>query len=179
MTVRRLTQTIFRTAPLNAIIGALSRLIMKAVGWKIGGQRPTLKKYVLLAAPHTSNWDFILIVMVAFRLQLDVHWMGKKSLFFFPFARIMLWLGGIPIDRTQTNDVVTQVVEQFQSNDELIVLIPPEGTRSKVSRWKTGFYHIAMNAQVPLVLGFVDAGTKTIGFGPGFIPTGNIEQDFL
>jgi len=179
MTMRTLTQTIFKTAPLNAIIGVLSRWIMAAIGWQISGQRPTLKKYVLLAAPHTSNWDFILIIMVAFRLKLDVHWMGKKSLFFFPFSSIMCWLGGIPIDRTQANEVVGQVVEQFHCNEELIVLIPPEGTRSKVSRWKTGFYHIAHSAKVPLVLGFVDAGTKTIGFGPSFVTTGNIDQDLL
>jgi len=152
---------------------------MALIGWQISGERPTLKKYVLLAAPHTSNWDFLLIVMVAFRLKLDVHWMGKKSLFSFPLSSIMLWLGGIPIDRTQSNDVVSQVAEQFRCRDELIVLIPPEGTRSKVSRWKTGFYHIAHTANVPLVLGFVDAGTKTIGFGPAFVTTGNIDQDFL
>lgn len=89
----------------------------------------------------------------------------------------MIWLGGIPIDRSQASNVVDQMVDHFNVRENLIVLVPPEGTRSKVDRWKSGFYHIAAQAEIPVVLGFVDAGTKQIGFGPDFFPTQNVGDD--
>ncbi len=177
MTTRSFSKTVFVTPVINSLLGFLSLIVMKIVGWSIDGEQPVHNKYILLAAPHTSNWDFPLIIMVALRLKLDVHWMGKDTLFRFPLKAIMTWLGGIPINRSQANNVVDQMVDQFNHRDSLIVLVPPEGTRSKVDRWRTGFYHIALQAKLPVVLGFVDAGTKKIGFGPEFYPTGNIDED--
>ncbi|MFT5693488.1 MAG: 1-acyl-sn-glycerol-3-phosphate acyltransferase [Oceanicoccus sp.] len=177
MVIRKFSKTIFVTPIISSVLGFLSLAIMTLIGWRIEGDRPVHKKYILLAAPHTSNWDFPLIIMVAFRLKLDVHWMGKSTLFPFPVRAIMFWLGGIPIDRSQASNVVDQMVDQFNVRENLIVLVPPEGTRSKVDRWKSGFYHIAAQAKVPIVLGFVDAGAKQIGFGPDFFPTDNIEND--
>jgi len=132
---------------------------------------------VLIGAPHTSNWDFILMLLAMLILRLEVHWMGKDSLFAFPFGGFMKWLGGIPIDRSSNHNTVDQIIMQFEQHDELIVLVPPEGTRSKVEKWKTGFYHIANGADVPILLGFIDAGKKEMGFGPMYQPTGDIEKD--
>lgn len=103
--------------------------------------------------------------------------MGKNSLFKFPFASLMKWLGGIPIDRSKANNVVTQITEEFARNQELIVLIPPEGTRSKVDNWKTGFYHIARNANVPILLGYLDAPKKEAGIADFFTPTKDMDKD--
>lgn len=177
MKTPELKRTIFQTPIINFLLGNIFYVMMRGFGWSIAGEKPGYEKYLLLAAPHTSNWDFILIVIVAFKLRMNVHWMGKKSLFSFPFKTIMLWLGGIPIDRSKTNDVVKQVADQFSLLEDLVVLIPPEGTRSKVTQWKSGFYHIAEKAGVPLVLGFIDMKTKTVGFGPSFHLTGNIDSD--
>ena len=167
----------FCTPVISTVLGALSVIILKLVGWRVVGELPAHKKYVLLAAPHTSNWDFILFLLMAFTLKIDAHWMGKDSLFPAPFKRLMIWLGGIAIDRSKANNTVDQMVEHYNNTDELIVIVPPEGTRSKVEQWKTGFYHIAVKADVPIVQGFIDAGNKCLGFGPSFIPTGDIDED--
>lgn len=138
---------------------------------------PGHKRFVLVGAPHTSNWDFILMLLAVFIWRIDIRWMGKDSIFKPPFMGLMVWLGGISIDRSKANNTVEQMVEHYRQQEELVVLIPPEGTRSKVERWKTGFYHIASQAEVPIALGYIDAGTKTVGLGPLFIPTGDIESD--
>ncbi len=118
------------------------------------------------------------MLMVVLKLKLRVFWMGKRTLFPFPFGWFMKWLGGIPIDRSAAHNVVSQTVQKFAEHDELIVLVPPEGTRKKVEKWKTGFYHIANNASVPILLGYVDAPKKEAGFADFFTPTGNSESDF-
>jgi len=105
--------------------------------------------------------------------------MGKHTLFPFPFGWLMKWLGGIPIDREASHNVVNATVRQYRENDELIVLIPPEGTRAKVDRWKTGFYHIAKNAKVPILLGYVDSENKVAGFADFFTPTGDLDKDMI
>lgn len=138
---------------------------------------PDPKRFVLVGAPHTSNWDFILMLLAVFVWRIDIRWMGKDSIFKPPFTGLMVWLGGISIDRSKANNTVEQMVEHYRQQDELVVLIPPEGTRSKVERWKTGFYHIALQAEVPIALGYIDAATKTVGLGPLFTPTGDIESD--
>jgi 1-acyl-sn-glycerol-3-phosphate acyltransferase len=172
-----LKKTMFDTPILRTIFRWLSIAVMKLIGWRIAGKLPSEPKYIVIAAPHTSNWDFIVFVMLAFILRFDAHWMGKAALFTFPVRRLMIWLGGIPIDRSKNNNVVNQMADYFASVDRLAVIIPPEGTRSKVDRWKTGFYHIALKAEIPIVLGFIDSGTKQIGFGPKFMPTGEIDKD--
>ena len=162
---------------INDLLSFLSKLIMKAIGWKIEGQLPAKHKFVFVGAPHTSNWDFILMLLVVFSVKAEVHWMGKDSLFPRPFAGLMYWLGGIAIDRSKANNTVEQMIEHFNNHQELIVIITPEGTRSKVKHWKTGFYQIANGAGVPIVLGAIDAKTKTASIGEVFHPTGDLDAD--
>ena len=169
--------TIFSTPILTPILRVISIIILKFIGWNTKGEETTIKKFVLIGAPHTSNWDFPLMLMVVLKLKLNVFWMGKHTLFPFPFTGLMKWLGGIPINRSASHNVVRETVKQYKENKELIVLIPPEGTRSKVSEWKTGFYHIANMANVPILLGYVDAKNKEAGFVDFFYPTGNSEKD--
>lgn len=175
--ITELKSTMFVTPVISTIMRWLSICILKLTGWKVSGEKPGDPKYIMVAAPHTSNWDFVLLLLTAFTLRLDAHWMGKASLFPYPFRRLMVWLGGIPIDRSQANNVVSQMADYFESVEQLIVIIPPEGTRSKVNEWKTGFYHIAQQANVPIVLGFIDAGTRTVGFGPRLLAGGDVEVE--
>jgi len=132
----------------------------------------------LIAAPHTSNWDLPYTLMVAFVLRLNVYWMGKASIFRWPFGGLMRWLGGIAVRREQSNNLVAasaQALREAQGPVQLIV--PPEGTRSKTRYWKTGFYYIALTAEVPIVMAYMDYAQKRSGLGPVFSPTGDIDAD--
>ena len=169
--------TIFNTPLLTPLLRALAIMILKLAGWRTVGEESEATKCVLIGAPHTSNWDFPLMLMAVLKLRLEVFWMGKNSLFKFPFQHLMLWLGGIPIDRSKANNVVQLVVDQYHVNDKLIVLIPPEGTRSRVANWKTGFYHIANKAGVPILMGYIDAPKKELGLADYFETSGDIEHD--
>lgn len=117
------------------------------------------------------------MLLVVLKLKLQLCWMGKQSLFPFPFSGFMKWLGGIPIDRTKSHNVVNEIVILFRNNEKFVVLVPPEGTRSKVENWKTGFYHIANNANVPILMGYVDASKKEAGFADFFNPSGALKKD--
>lgn len=163
----------------NKFMSWISRVFLKTIGWHVEGIGPDIKKYVLVAAPHTSNWDFPMTLAVASALELKIHWLGKATMFCWPFRTAMLWLGGIPVNRDQANNIVGQSIQAFQKMDELIMLIAPEGTRKKVNYWKTGFYRIAQGANVPIVLAFMDYRRKAGGIGPTFYPTGNMEEDML
>ena len=169
--------TIFSTPILTPILRAISIVILKILRWQTRGGELPHQKFVLIGAPHTSNWDFPLMLMVVLKLRLRVFWMGKHTLFPFPFSGLMKWLGGIPINRSASHNVVRETVRQFKENKDLVVLVPPEGTRSKVSRWKTGFYHIANMAEVPILMGYVNAEKKEAGFADFFYPTGDVEGD--
>jgi len=169
--------TIFSTPLITPLLRFLAILILRLVGWTSIGSKVSVPKYVLIGAPHTSNWDFPLMLLVVLELRLQLFWMGKHTLFPFPFSGIMKWLGGIPINRTKSHNVVYDIVDQFKSSDNFVVLVPPEGTRRKVSEWKTGFYHIANNAGVPILMGYVDAAKKEAGFADFFYPTGELEND--
>jgi 1-acyl-sn-glycerol-3-phosphate acyltransferase len=169
--------TVFSTPLLTPVLRFIAIAILKIIGWKAVGQELVNPRLVLIGAPHTSNWDFPLMLLVVLKLRFKVFWMGKNSLFKFPFGPLMKWLGGIPIDRSKANNVVTQTTEKFAQNDSLVVLIPPEGTRSKVDSWKTGFYHIAQSANVPILLGYVDAPKKEAGIADFFTPTGDVDKD--
>jgi 1-acyl-sn-glycerol-3-phosphate acyltransferase len=103
--------------------------------------------------------------------------MGKDALFPKPFKWLMIWLGGVPVDRSKSNNMVDQMSDYYRDSEELIVIVPPEGTRRKVDRWKTGFYHIARQAELPIVQGYFDADRKCVGFGPSFFPTGDVDKD--
>lgn len=167
----------FHTPGIRTFLKWFSKGYLKLFGWKVEGSVPENIKCVMIAAPHTSNWDFPITMFLSMALGAKVYWMGKDKLFKKPFGPIMRWFGGIAVDRSKANNVVSQMVEVFGSHDELIVIIPPEGTRGHVTYWKTGFYHIAHGAQVPILCGFVDYARKAGGIGPTIYTTGDIEAD--
>ena len=173
--------TIFDTPVVNTALRGLSLAVLKLAGWKVSGQLPANgRKCVMIAAPHTSNWDLPYTLMVAFALRLNIYWMGKEQIFRPPFRGLMMWLGGIPVRRESANNVVAASIESLQSADGPVQLVvPPEGTRSKARYWKTGFYYIAVGAQVPIVMAFMDYERKISGLGPVFEPTGDIEADMV
>ncbi|APW44508.1 lysophospholipid acyltransferase family protein [Rhodoferax saidenbachensis] len=171
--------TIFDTPVVNTVLRALSVTFLKLTGWKVEGSLPAnCTKSVFIAAPHTSNWDLPYTLMVAFALRLNIYWMGKESLFKPPFRGIMMWLGGIPVQRESANNLVAASVAAIQAADgPLQLIVPPEGTRAKARYWKTGFYYIATGAQVPIIMAYMDYEKKVSGLGPVFIPTGDIDAD--
>lgn len=169
--------TVFDTPILRTLMRWAAIMTLKAGGWKAVGTLPAVDKYVGIAAPHTSNWDFIWTICIALKLRVKVFWMGKHTLFKGPAGPIMRWLGGMAIDRTKAGNTVEQSIAAFNENEKLVLIIPPEGTRSKTRYWKTGFYHIANGAGVPIAMGFLDFSLKMGGFGPALIPTGDIEAD--
>ena len=174
-------RTIFDTPVVNTVLRGLSLAVLKLAGWKVSGQLPANgRKCVMIAAPHTSNWDLPYTLMVAFALHLNIYWMGKEQIFRPPFRGLMMWLGGIPVRRESANNVVAASIESLQSADGPVQLVvPPEGTRSKARYWKTGFYYIAVGAQVPIVMAFMDYERKISGLGPVFEPTGDLEADMV
>lgn len=151
--------------------------LYRCAGWRVEGTAPTTHKFVVIAAPHTSNWDLPFMLGVAFTYRIKLRWMGKASLFKPPFGYVMKALGGIPIERSTSNDVVAQMVTVYNDAADLAVAIPPEGTRSNVRVWKTGFYNIAHGAGVPIALGFLDYERKVGGFGGVFVTTGDYDRD--
>lgn len=171
--------TIFDTPIINTLMRWISLLILRLLGWKVQGSPPDVAKYVLIAAPHTSNWDFPYTLMVCFALRLRVYWMGKASLFPPGLGFIMRWLGGIAVDRNKSTNLVQSTIAAFERAERLIVIVPPEGTRDKVTHWKTGFYYIALGANVPILLGFLDFKQKVGGVAHLFYPSADIDKDML
>ena len=174
-------RTIFDTPVVNTVLRAFSIGFLKLTGWKVEGSLPPgCEKSVFIAAPHTSNWDLPYTLMVAFALRLNIYWMGKQQIFKPPFRGVMMWLGGIPVQREQANNLVDASVQAIKAADgPLQLVVPPEGTRSKARYWKTGFYYIAVGAQVPIVMAYMDYERKISGLGPIFNPTGDIEADMV
>ncbi len=150
---------------------------LRAFGWSLEGGRPNIKKAVIVAAPHTSNWDLPFMLAVSYALDIDIHWIGKHTIFKPPFGTFMRLLGGLPVDRRARNNAVAGVVDILREHDDLFLVIAPGGTRQTAADWKTGFYYIAVGADVPIVLGFLDYEKKRGGLGTVFVPTGNIERD--
>jgi 1-acyl-sn-glycerol-3-phosphate acyltransferase len=174
-------RTIFDTPGVNTLLRAFSIIFLKLSGWKIEGSLPADgQKSVLIAAPHTSNWDLPYTLMVAFVLRLNIYWMGKEQIFKPPFRGLMMWLGGIPVHRESANNLVAASVQAIKAADgPLQLVVPPEGTRSKVRYWKSGFYYIATGAGVPIVLAYMDYERKISGLGPVFHPSGDLEADMV
>jgi 1-acyl-sn-glycerol-3-phosphate acyltransferase len=172
-------RTIFTTPVVHQVLRGLSLAVLRLTGWTVEGRLPpSAIKSVFIAAPHTSNWDLPYTLMVAFALRLTPYWMGKASIFRFPFGGLMRWLGGISVDRSKSNNLVAASAQAITDADgPLQLIVPPEGTRSKTRYWKTGFYYIATTAQVPIILAYMDYATKRSGLGPVFEPTGDIEAD--
>lgn len=155
----------------------LARFIVRLLGWQIEDKRPAVPKYVIVGAFHTTNWDFPLALLLTGAMGIDIHWIGKDSLFRGPMGWVMRRLGGIAVDRSARHNMVQQVVDIFETRDRLVLVIAPEGTRSKSAYWKTGFYYIALGAQAPIALGYVDYKRKIGGIGGSFMPTGDIHAD--
>ncbi len=131
----------------------------------------------MIAAPHTSNMDGVLIIVMAFARKVKINWTGKVELFRPPFKSVLRWFGGIPIDRSKSSGVVKEIANLFKASERLIIAIAPEGTRGKVHKWKTGFHRIAKEAEVPIVLGYLDYSNKRGGFGPIIHPTEDMDDD--
>lgn len=132
---------------------------------------------VIIAAPHTTNWDFVVGIAGKLALGLRILWLGKDSLFRFPLGAIMRCLGGLPVDRTSSHDVVGTIVREFEARESLILALAPEGTRGRVERWRTGFYHIARGARVPIVTVALNWQTRALQLGAPFTTTGDVDAD--
>lgn len=138
----------------------LSRSLLKLFGWELDDQLPELKCYVLIAYPHTSNWDFVLGMLAKWSMDLPLNWVAKHSMFWGPFKPLFLAMGGVPLNRQQSSGFIQKNIELFEQREHFVLGLMPEGTRSKTDRWKTGFYHIAHGANVPIVLAYLDYKTK-------------------
>jgi 1-acyl-sn-glycerol-3-phosphate acyltransferase len=161
----------------HPLVHKLSRTIFHGLGWRITGEIPPLNKFVIIGGPHTSNWDFMYMLLAFGTLNIRVGWMAKDVLFKPPLGWLMRRLGGISINRSISNNVVDQVAEAFQRNEKLIIGLLPEGTRSKRDHWKSGFYYMALTAQVPIVVCSMDYLKKVGDVGFVLHPSGNIEAD--
>ena len=155
----------------------LARLFISATGWKPEGGPPDAARYVLIAAPHTSNWDFPYLIAFAWYFDMEMNWIGKHTLFRPPMSFLMRALGGIPVRRHKRENLVSTLAALFDQYETLGLVVPAEGTRGPVDHWKSGFYHIAREAGVPIVMSFLDYERKVGGIGPAFRPTGNIRKD--
>lgn len=169
--------TVHETPIIKNLMRWVSLIFFRLTGWKEEGQRPDITRYVIIAAPHTSNWDFVYTMCLAFILRIKPLIMMKGTWFRWPLGPFFRWLGALPIDRAKSHNVVAQSIEAFQANPHMVMLVPPSGTRRQVMYWKTGFYYIARGAHVPIVLGYLDYRRKAGGIGPIVHPTGNIEAD--
>jgi len=156
---------------------ALGRWALRAIGWRVEGEIPNLSKFVLIAAPHTSNWDFVVGITAKLALGIGVVFLGKDTLFRFPLGMLMRRWGGVPVDRSVSRDVVSSIVGEFARRDRMVLALAPEGTRKHVARWRTGFYHIAHAARVPIVPVALNFGARAIQIGTPFRTTGDLERD--
>lgn len=154
------------------------KFMFDVFGWKVVGKRPDLKKYILIVAPHTSNLDFFIGIAARSISGLKSQYLAKKSLFVIPgVGWFMRMMGGHPVDRSKRTNLVDQVVELFSNNEEFVLTITPEGTRSYVPEWKTGFYRIAVKAEVPIAIVSFDYAKKEVEYKGVFYPSGDLEKD--
>ena len=156
----------------------IAKLYFWLIGWKARKTIPeNIKNYVMIGAPHTSNWDFPIAMGALILLEVKVNYLAKKELFKFPLGVIMHFFGGIAVDRTKHTGMVDQMISLLKQHDKLVLLIPPEGTRGYVKEWKSGFYHVALGAKVPIALAYLDYARKEAGIGKLFYPTGDYQAD--
>jgi len=158
-------------------LSLLAGLILKLLGWTYADNVPQVDKCILIVAPHTSNWDFVLGICLKTALKLELSYLGKDSLFTWYSGWFFRSLGGIPVNRHQHHNIVAQVVDSFENSDHLWLALSPEGTRSRLDYWRSGFYYMALAAAVPVVTVYIDAKTKSLGFGPIVQLTGDISAD--
>jgi len=172
-----MSYTIFNTPVVKSFLRGISLILLKILGWKTSGELPREEKYIIIVAPHTSNWDLFYGFILAFALKLDARYIAKKELFRGLFSPLMKWTGGIPIDRLLSSHIVEQMASIFKEREKFLLALAPEGTRHRKDCWKSGFYNIALNAHVPILLAFIDYSSKTGGAGPLIYPTGDLEKD--
>ncbi len=170
---------LFTTPVVTPLVRALAGFGLLLCGWRLDLGQPPPKPFVFIGAPHTSNWDFPLMLAAVLALRCDVRWLGKDSLFRPPFGGVMRWLGGIPVDRSSPHNLVAQMAGFIREHPDVILCVPPEGTRKKVDRWRTGFYFIALEARIPIVMTVLDADTRTIRNLGYFQPQGNADYEIL
>ncbi|MFT5453251.1 MAG: 1-acyl-sn-glycerol-3-phosphate acyltransferase [Enterobacterales bacterium] len=158
----------------------LCRWLLGLRGWDLSTKPlPLIDKAIVIFAPHTSNWDFVTMVMAKFAMGVQVRYLGKHSLFYWPTGWFFRSLGGMPVVRHEHNNVVGNIVDLIESNEKIWLALAPEGTRSFTPYWKSGFYHIAERSNLPILMFYLDVKSKTIGFSDLFHVTGNIEDDML
>jgi 1-acyl-sn-glycerol-3-phosphate acyltransferase len=155
----------------------IARVVLRLTRWGIDGDPPDEARFVAIAAPHTSNWDLFYLLMHAWYHDVDMSWLAKDSLFVGPLGWLLRALGGIPVARGSRGGMVTTLAAAFDAAERLVVVIPPEGTRSRSDHWKSGFYRVALAARVPIVCVYLDYRTRVGGFGPVIVPTGTVEDD--
>lgn len=161
----------------------LARWMLPLIGWQVEDDLPDVRQCVLVVAPHTSNWDLPIGLVCAHALGLFACWqvayMAKHTLFREPLGVFMRATGGIPINRATAHSVVDQMIEAFRTHERLMLAITPEGTRKRTGYWKSGFYHIATKAKVPIVPAFLDYGRRVGGLGAPLMPSGDMEADLI
>jgi len=156
----------------------IGRVVLYVLGWRIDVSRlPNIPKMVVVGAPHTSNWEFIMTVLLILSLRMNINWMGKHTMFAWPFGSLLRWLGGLPIDRTCKNDVTAATVREFARRSHFCCAIMVEGTRDVVTNWKSGFWYIARGADVPVVPVIFDYGRRVLSFGPAYELTDDLVRD--
>ena len=155
----------------------LGRVVLGTFGWNVTGSIPNEERIVIIAAPHTSNWDFIYAIAAVFAININVKWLGKNSIFTPFFSSFFKWLGGIPVDRKNPASLIEYIVDIVEKEKGLVIGISPEGSRKKVDRWKSGFLRIANQTKSKILLISIDAPSKTIHIGSLFEPSGNNEED--
>lgn len=162
----------------NALTRWTGRTLMRLIGWRFTGEGfPAVPRFVLIVAPHTSNWDFPLGVIAMYALGIRATFLGKDTLFKFPLGIVMRFLGGIPVDRSSSRDVVTQSADQVSRAERIILVLAPEGTRKRTDTWRTGFYWIARKAEVPIVPVAFDYSRKAIHVCAPYLPTTDADAD--
>lgn len=160
----------------GAFAHLLGKSVLRLTGWKLRGEAPQAKNCVIIAAPHTTNWDFIYLLAAAYSYHLSINWLGKSGLFWWPLGPLLRFLGGIPIDRSKPNNMVQTMVDAVNAGDGINLVVPPAGTRGYTDHWKSGFYRIAEAADIPMVCGYLDYSKKEAGLGMMLRVT-NVNQD--
>lgn len=161
----------------SLVLNWIGRSALWLSGWKLNLVIPDEPKLIMIVAPHTSNWDFVLCMLSMGTTKIDIHWLGKNTLFRGPWGPALRWLGGIAVDRGSASGLVRQTVRTYADRDKLVIAITPEGTRGRVKQWKRGFYHIAENGQIPALPIAIDYKHKTVTSGPLLRATGDWDAD--
>lgn len=154
----------------SAFATFMGNLVLRLMGWRRAGEVPQSSNMVIVAAPHTSNWDFILLLAAAYSFGVSINWLGKDGLFKTPLGPLLKFLGGIPVDRSQANNLVQTLAAEIEHGQGVNLVVPPAGTRARTDYWKSGFYRIAQATQIPIVCGYLDYAKKEAGLGPAFLP---------